>query len=285
MLSSLGCAGLSAFELPELTMDVKGGFDSEYVYRGRKQGNQNFQLGFETGTEVLGGHLYAGAWGNLLTKDTILNVPATGDIPLMTNVAFSLNEAAPYIGYSYGITDMFMIDVGYIAHIYTNMKPLTQYFQNDYGQSGIARNTNEIYLGVAADVILSPKVYVSYDFDREEFCALANVGYSYDLGQFGWNNIAIEAKGEIGYDYAKRPYGIKRYFDAFAQEGGALARSKDYFFWGVGANLVYKYNEHAKVKAGVKYAGNGGSKTDWQNYFFGQHKNMCWFTSCVECSF
>lgn len=43
LIGAMSGVSLGAFELPELTLDVKGSFDSEYVYRGRKQGGQNFQ--------------------------------------------------------------------------------------------------------------------------------------------------------------------------------------------------------------------------------------------------
>lgn len=292
--AALGTASLGAFEMPELTLDVKGGFDSEYVYRGRKQGSQNFQVGFETGTQLLGGHYYLGAWNtNMLEDQTMTFKYKTNDAAGTFNGSLSMNETALYTGYSYGISEKVMLDLGYMAHLYTNMKPWTSAFKEEYG-TGLTRNTNEIYLGMAADVVMSPKLYFSYDFDREEFCLLGTIGYSYDLTQYGWNNIAIEVKGDFGYDYAKRPFGIKNYYSNFAKQaihtvGGqdrtTLGTSKGYVFWSAGANLAYKYNEHAKFKVGVRYSGNAAGKNDWNNYFFGGHKNMCWFTSCVECSF
>lgn len=302
LVSALSSVGLGAFELPELTLDVKGSFDSEYVYRGRKQGGQNFQLGFETGTELFGGHAYVGVWNAEMLKDHSITLPKLDGSD--KEISMSMNETSPYIGFSYGVSDTFMVDAGYIAHLYTNMKPWSSIFNDGTKENpleganrmGFARNTNEIYLGVAADVVMSPKLYFSYDFDREEFCLLGTAGYSYDLGQYGWSNFAIEAKGDFGYDYAKRPFGIKNYYNSYAKAtktGGSesihgenpLGTNKGYVFWGLGANLVYKYNEHAKFKAGVRYSGNAAGKTEWNNYFFGGHKNMCWFTSCVECSF
>lgn len=301
LIGAMSGVSLGAFELPELTLDVKGSFDSEYVYRGRKQGGQNFQLGFETGTELFGGHVYVGVWNAEMLQDHSMDLVKL-DGSDVEKVSMSMNETSPYIGYSYGVSDTFMVDVGYIAHLYTNMKPWSSVFTDGGDDSvsadkktGFARNTNEIYLGVAADVVMSPKLYFSYDFDREEFCLLGTAGYSYDLGQYGWSNFAIEAKGDFGYDYAKRPFGIKNYYNAYAKgvktdgdsihTDGALGTSKGYVFWGLGANVVYKYNEHAKFKAGVRYSGNAAGKNEWNNYFFGGHKNMCWFTSCVECSF
>lgn len=274
LVSTLGGASLMAFDLPELTLDAKGTFDTEYVYRGRKQGQQNFQFGAETGTELLGGHIYAGTWFTLMLQDSFMG-GARG-------LPFNMNEVAPYIGYSYGISDMFMLDAGYIAHLYTGLESFAKKRDLD-----ITRNTNEIYFGLAADVLLSPKMYFSYDFDREEFCMVLNGGYSYDLSQFGLTNFSLEAKAEIGYDNAKRPFGIKN-FEKEAMPAMAVENyefHKDYFFFGLGADVAYKFNENAKAKFGVRYAANTTTKTAWANVFTGEHKNMCWFTSSVECSF
>lgn len=275
-LSVLGGASLSAadWKMPEMTLDMKGSFETEYVYRGRKQGSQNFQFGAEMGTEVMGGHLYGGSWFALMLQDAMTHVLPDEKDNVMS---VSMNEVAPYIGYSYGLSEDFMIDGGYIAHIYSNLKPWS--LENE-----IYRNTNELYLGLAADVIFSPKLYFSYDFEREEFCAIMTGGYSYDLHKMGLKDFSLEAKAEIGYDYSKKPFGFKNYFTDDELVLGK-SNSKDYFFFGVGANAAYMYNENAKVKVGFRYAGNTGSKGSWQNRFFGKHKNMCWFTSSVECSF
>jgi hypothetical protein len=271
---------LSAMEMPQLTLDAKLGFESEHVSRGRKEGNQNFQLAAEVGTEVVGGHAYVGASSSLFLRDTIAKDGTT------TLWSASANQVSPYIGYSHDLMGRFTLDAGYIAHLYTNFRPVDDY----YGLTGdgkvpleLARNTNELYFGATADIICSPRVYFSYDVDREEFCLSGSIGYTYDLGQFGMNRFAVDGKLELGYDYGKRPFGLKDYFK---EDAVGFRQKKDYFFYTLGADIVYKYNEQASLRAGARYAGNSASEHNWNNAIFGcGHKDMIWFTSAVEFSF
>jgi hypothetical protein len=272
----MGALGLNAaaygLALPPLTIDSKIGFESEYVNCGRKEGQECFQLAAETGSEFAGGHLYVGAQSAVMLGDA--------------GKYGSSNSVSPYIGFRRDVLGWLNVDCGYEARLYTNLRPLAAAIQGaivDAGGVSVVRNTNELYAGVSADVLLNPKAYLAYNFDREEFSIVGSIGYSYDLSGFSLGRFALEGKAHIGYDYAKRPFGIREFFGTDSNYAG---KSKDYFYFGLGADLIYKYNEQANIRAGTRYEVNTASKTNWGNAIFGSgHKNLVWFTSAVEFSF
>jgi hypothetical protein len=340
----MGFSTLSAFDVPAFTLDAKVGFDTEFVERGRKEGKQNFKIAAELGVPVAGGQAYAGASAVVMLDD--VHVPpsyAQHGVYSSGNELFSFsqpsggfawgtslgsaNRASPYIGFSRDVSGWFTADVGFIAHFHTNIDYISfdpnsvtgshklgegadNYLEAYYDLAQKAlemwnapRDSREIYIGAAADVIGAPKAYLYYDFDREELNAVISASYGYDLGSLGFNHIVIEGSGRIGYDYAQRPYGRKHYFD----EGMPTCKlAKGYFYFELGADLVYKYNEQASIKTGVRYSVNGNSRGGWANHTFAdcsdsadhltedashecgpfaRPRSTVWFTSSIEFSF
>lgn len=275
MVLALGGNSLSALDMPALTLDAKIGFETEYVERGRKEGKQNFQMAAELGMPFLGGQVYAGASSVLMLEDILIDGDPMG----------SLNQVHPYVGFSHDVVGWFTADLGIAANLYTNgSETITRGW-------GFPRNTTEVYVGAMVDVPFTPKGYLSYDFDREELDMVLSANYSYDLGTLGLSHLVFEGNGFFGYNYTKRPYGIKNFF---ASDGGLRPNeTKDYFYFGLGADLVYKYNEQASIKAGVRYSTNGNSKQGWVNSTMGlpvddgvlRSRNLVWFAGSVEFSF
>ncbi|MDR0679177.1 MAG: hypothetical protein LBF24_02950, partial [Puniceicoccales bacterium] len=132
--------------------------------------------------------------------------------------------------------------------------------------------------------LFAPRAYISYDTNRKELNISFAAGYTYDLGAIGLDHCALEGNFFCGYDYARRPFGISGFFK---EDGLASTERKDYFYYGVGADVIYKYNEQASLRAGLRFSGNSAPRTSWANDLLGfvGHKDLFWFSSAVEFSF
>jgi hypothetical protein len=303
LVGALGMTELPALDLSIVSFDAKLGYESEYVTHGRKEGQENVQLAVELGADMGGGHLYGGATSVVLFKDTNVIAPITETDPQYkaalisprslyykevnakkfaedfsrTN-SYSATNLSPYAGFTFGAGELIKADVGYVAHIYTNLKNYKPPATVD-----VKRNTNEIYGGVRLDVLCDPSIYAFYDIEREEFAFVGAGSYSWDLSPFGLNNVSLEAKATLGYDYAKRPYGGKY----FAVEAPSFNDdSKDYFYYCFEGAAAYRYNDNVTFKGRVSYSGNTASEGSWTNSIFGgKHKNCVWLGGAVEIGF
>ncbi|MDR1255880.1 MAG: hypothetical protein LBJ94_03090 [Puniceicoccales bacterium] len=277
----LGISCLGAFEVPAFGLDTRVKLSTEHVVRGREQGHKVFAPRAEVNLSVLEkAKVYVGTYAFL---------GLDGDVHPNTKFPATRNEVNPYLGASYEITEIFTVDGGYIHHFFTNMPTVLdkpngkegESFAFEPGVSPFKRNTSEIYVGLLGDVLLSPSLYLFYDFGCREIAIEGRVAYTYDLGQFGVGNVAVELGAKVGYDKAKR------YFASNASVGSQGGK-KDYFYYGLNADLVYGLNEHAKARAGVEFAGNNASKDTWVNSVAGggsARKNFVWFNASVDCSF
>lgn len=268
-LISLG--SLEALTLPQFSMDAGGTFSTDFINRGRKEGGYNCELFYESGLDFLGGHGYSGTYAVMMLEN---NQPKA--------LGFSFNESSPYVGYTYSIHKRYNIDLGYIAHFYSNLKQLKDIL---YGQGiGIYRNSNEVYLGLFTDIKLNPCLYFSYDWERREFLAEFSFGYSYDLTPYGMTGLSLDTSFNVGYDSSSRPFGLKSLDETAIWNKGLFKSGKDYLFYGCCVKAVYTFNENARIRAGVHYSGNAGSKSSWQN-MLGKHKNLVAFETGVDLSF
>jgi hypothetical protein len=268
--------------LPAFNVDAKVCFDTENVNRGRKEGQANFKMSTEAGVALLTGHGYIGASSVLMLEDTIL--------------FSSMNTVSPYIGFCHDVCGWFTIDASVAYHSYTNLNLYS--FSTDIGDpsdpeddstigNAAASHGTEFSIGLIGEMLFSPKLYLSYDIDRQEFNAILSASYVYDLGAVGIDHFALKGGLSVGYDSASRPFGIKGYF-ADGGPGNLYDESKGYVYYGVAADLVYKYNEQATFHIGVRFSGNTASENDWQNalcQFDSNSKNLLWFASAVEFSF
>jgi hypothetical protein len=312
LVGALGMAELPALDLSMVSFDAKLGYESEYVTHGRKEGQENVQLAVELGADIGGGHLYGGATSVVLFKDTNVTVPITATDPeyiaaledghslagkdvdagyfakdFSRTHSYSATNLSPYVGFTFGAGELIKADVGYVAHIYTNLSnynpPLIAAAvpeDTPAVYATIKRNTNEIYGGVRLDVLCDPSIYAFYDIEREEFAFVGAGAYSWDLSPLGLNNINLEARATVGYDYAKRPY------------GGRLLNvsnptynddSKAYCYYCFEAIAAYRYNNNVTLKARVSYSGNTAAGGSWVNAICGgEHKNCAWVGGAIE---
>ncbi|MDR2668246.1 MAG: hypothetical protein LBB38_04395 [Puniceicoccales bacterium] len=276
-LGLAGAGALCAVDLPAFNVDAKVCFDTENVNRGRKEGQQNFKISTEAGVALLTGHGYIGASSVLLLEDP--------------NIFGSLNSVSPYVGFCHDVGGWFTVDGSLAYHRYTNVPSIFK----DIASSGdgddviVSDGGVELSVGFIGEMVFSPKLYFSYDFDRREFNTILSASYVYDLGALGLDRFALKGGLSLGYDTASRPYGCKAYFDG---SDGDNDDKKGYFYYGLAADLVYKYNEQATFHAGVRFSGNAAKTSSWANSYFSfgfddyaNPRNLLWFSSAVEFSF
>ncbi|MDR0351410.1 MAG: hypothetical protein LBH49_02070 [Puniceicoccales bacterium] len=386
---SIGLGAISyvnAFEVPTLAVKSGVGFDSEFEYRGRKQGQKIFTPQVEIGLPLLErGEFYVGMQSFLGTDSTGSSAPdvdntistsykpsgnkANTDLSLTAipakktnrkthpkliagphSTLKTMNQVDVYTGFTYQMTDILSADLGYIHHFYTNLKGKVAGVlgKADVPEIGTAiapnhalidgekyvsykfepiffrkTNSNEIYAGVMADVLLNPTTYLAYDFNRRELNFEGRINYTIDLEKYGLSGFSVDLNAKLGYDRASKPFGIpwadwqpsnhqngNRYvkYDKATNtlvegkedkdlglDGDVISSEihggrKGYVYWGAGSDLIYTLNDNAKVRAGVRYVGNDASKDSWVNCigkgFDGKgHKNLLLFSTSIDFSF
>jgi len=221
-------AGLSAQEtgssLTDLSITGTFDFETEYVFRGVQLAPQSFQPSVEFGFPVLGGDLYTGIWTN--------QPIATDGVNTQANIVG--NEIDFYGGFAYPVTDMFTADIGFTYYWYPE------------ATTGNIGQTREIYVGVSADVLLSPAIYFYYDFDLQQTVLEFSIGYSFDLGEYvGAEGISIDVGAYYGWLSSEDTNPL-----------GAGDQKNGYGYVGATADLVYAFSENVSASVGVRWAYN-----------------------------
>ncbi len=197
-------AGVSAqaqeAEASALSVTVDVTYVSDYIFRGAQAGDASIQ----PSVEAAYGDFYAGAWH---TSELSHNDGAT--------------ETDLYAGYGFALTDIVSLDAG-----------VTRYTYNG-GSNG---DTTEVYVGLSADVLLSPSVYYYYDFDLETYVVEGSVGYSLPIDAA---NLSLDLAASVGHV-------------------GAPGDDRTYYV--VGASVPYALSETATLTVGVSYIANDGDK-------------------------
>lgn len=341
----VGLSCLGAFEMPKIDVNTSVGFDSEYVYRGIKRGQQVFlpkaeislavfehsrfyvsanaaiplsdlsdaAYALETATEGIG----AGGKNLKLSDNGKSNEPVK-ILESVGGISFSRVDCSA--GIIYSVTDKIAFDVGYTHYCYTNVGKSVSVFgedlvcnqnetaiaaapdaenvltQNESATGAdseleqLARNQNEIYIGVSADAITCQSLYVFYNFECREVAIEGKVSYTLDLGQFGLNKFLADFSCKAGFDRASRLMGANCVGANSHYDNNVWKNSKDYIYYSAVADLVYSLNEKANMRVGVEYVGNsaknGSSVKRIAISCSGDgHKNMLFFRSSVDCAF
>jgi uncharacterized protein (TIGR02001 family) len=179
-----------------VTLDVT--YVSDYIFRGVKLADDSIQPSIEAAY----GDFYAGLWHS-------------NDI----NSSAGASETDLYAGYGLAINETFSADFGVTRYTYQ-------------GSGSSALNTTEVYVGVSADVLLSPSVYYYHDFDLEVNTYIASIGHSFAISSVG---LSVDTSATYGWVQAPK------------STGG------DYSYWGVGAAVPYALSETATLTAAVNY--------------------------------
>ncbi|MDE6576198.1 MAG: hypothetical protein K2L24_02250 [Opitutales bacterium] len=292
----VGGGAYAEFEMPALSINSSIKFETADVSEGTRSMDQNFKPSVEVGLPLFGkSDLYVGVDSTLATN----------------RKKGQSNEVSPYIGFSYDITDMFTLDLGYQFSRKTSVKDdnrderevqvevegpnLTDESKKDLESKQPKANFHKIYVGVMADVLMRPSVYFEYDTTQKKVNIEGAVGYNLDLVNFGAGGLGIDLGAKVGFSHAKNPDGIKRnVFDKWTKEqrdqkakGKAfewLDCKKNWFYAGANADLVYSLNENAKARAGVAFTFNNAKKDDYKNSM-NRSKHNVWFSSAMEFSF
>ncbi|MDP0501239.1 MAG: hypothetical protein Q7P63_14185 [Verrucomicrobiota bacterium JB022] len=232
MIAALGSvSALSAQSVDNISVSTTFAFENSYVFRGAQLAEETFMPAIDFSAD----NVYFGVWG-------ALPVTGAGD-----------SEVDIYGGYGFELSEIVSLDVGGTYYAY----PDSEDFEND--------NTFEIYAGASFDVLLSPAVYVFYDFDLENFTIEASAGYSYaltdslsaDASVFaGWVDL-----GDAGSDFYETES-----FD-------------DYWYYGVSAALSYALAENASLTGYVNYSGSN------ERQMYSNDKSEVWYGVSVTTGF
>jgi hypothetical protein len=290
LLSSMAAGLLSASFLSAdggsatvpLSLCTGIGFDSEYVERGFKWGQQVFTPGIEIGASVFdGGEIYFSNENFLGVKDSWFN---------KNNLT---------VGFFYEAAELFAVDLGFTAHIQRNLRKEFNAKALDLARKvagnpnltlanigidpaklvGVKKRSYEIYAGLTADVLLNPSLYFAYDFTWKRYNLEAMVKHLHDLSSVGLNGFAVVLSAKLGYDRTKRPLGIKKDVVDIAEY--ILDLKKSYLYYGAQAGIRYTFNPNAYASIDMKYEGLNKKKA----WAFRGHKNLIWVSTAITCSF
>jgi len=179
------------------TLDVS--YVSDYVFRGVKVSDSALQPSLE----ATYADFYAGAWHSNEISD---------------NVGGTQDETDLYVGLKHKLDDTFSADVGVTRYLYNG---------------GSQIDSSEVYVGINANVLLSPSIYAYYDFDKEVATYIGSVGYS----------LPIEA--------------IKSSLDFSASVGFVDINGGQEYLYGVaGVAIPYKLSDTSTLTVGVDYIAN-----------------------------
>lgn len=205
VIAALGVA-VSA-NAQDLSITSTVGYESVYVFRGAELADDIFQ----GSVDLAYGDFYAGIW-------TAQPLTSSQD-----------NEIDVYAGYGFAASDLVSIDFGG-----------TVYYYPEIGSGD--ETTFEAYVGAAFDVMLSPAVYVYYDFDLEVLTIEGSIGYSvplsdvssFDLGGYlgliepdeGDSQYYVGATADIAYSFTESTSGSIGIRVSDLEDGGSE------FYWG-----------------------------------------------------
>lgn len=208
------CSVPAVLAEPEWTEDLSLSailsFESEYVFRGQKQGGESFQPSVEAGYPVGPGDLYAGIWAS----QDISGDPS--------------DEVDFYGGYRLPLTPIFALSAG-----------LTYYWYPDDGS--VPSREEEPFVGISADLPLSPSLFAYYNFALEQMLVELSVGDYVRLA----GNTFLEGGLVLG---------LGRAGDSNSDEVPGKSR-EDFGYYLSYLNLVYDLNEISSVSLGVRYSG------------------------------
>lgn len=211
------------------------GYESAYMFRGFLKDRQVAQSGVELGYAIGQGEIYAGVWGSM---------------PISFRGGNNVNEFDYYIGYTQAIEDIVSLDAGFTYYSYS---------------TGNIRQTREIYAGATADVLLSPSLYVYYDFDLEQAVVEASIAYSFDLEQYTHiTGLSLENSAYFGTVNTRKRFA-----------GNAGIAKNDYVYFGFASDIAYAITDNVSTSFGIRWAinndGQGGNSVNQ-----GQKDNQFW---------
>lgn len=244
-VASLHADGWNDPEWDDLSLTLSTGYATEYFHRATKQSRHTIQAKGEMAYPIHDlADVYAGFWSNN---------------PLTENFA---SEIDLYAGMNYMFYDGFTFDFGYTHYRYragTNLYNKTK--------------TNEIYIGLASDVIFNPAVYFYYNFELKAVVLDFSAGYKFNLAEvFNSNNNTLNRL------YVDTGVSAGWYRSTQFQDNDPRNATVNYAFFTLQSDLIFMINDHANVKTGIRYAVNSESKDNPANDFGGPSM-VAWTTA------
>lgn len=187
----------------DLSVTVDVTYVSDYVFRGTKLADASVQ----PSVEAAYADFYLGAWHTDGISDS------TG------------SETDFYAGYGLKLNDTVKLDAG-----------VTQYTYN----GGSGNDSTEVYVGAAADVLLSPSLYAYYDFDYENTTVEASIGYSFPIDAI---KASLDLSGKVGF------------VDLGDEDSRSLVED-NYTYFVAGVAVPFKLSETATLTVGGEYIYN-----------------------------
>lgn len=185
---------------------------------------------------------------------------------------FRVDLGASYV-YNYGLSKNFKLDMltrGATSSLKTK------------------RNAVECFAGVQCDCLFSPSLYARYNFMERDFNIEARTHYVLDLSDKIYSGVNFELDTMIGFDKLGRPYGVKDKELVRAIFGS----KRDSFYYGVTADIVWHFHDHAGLNVGIDLGGNFAKKNAVTNRYDLQmltkkkiHRCFCGVHAGLECAF
>lgn len=205
LVAGVSAQAQDASEASSLSVTLDVTYVSDYVFRGAKLADASVQ----PSVEAAYGDFYAGIWHTSELSNTTANA----------------TETDLYAGYGLAVTDTISLDGGVTRYTY---------------EGGSGSDSTEIFLGAAADVLLSPSLYAYYDFDLENTTVEASIGYSFPIDAI---NASLDLSGKVGY--------------VDLGDGDVRSAVEDnYTYFVAGAAIPFKLSETATLTVGGEYIYN-----------------------------
>jgi hypothetical protein len=295
------CGGtFFAFADPGSSYDGEISLNGTYIHHGRKEGGASEKMRIEVERSLPNGAIYGGINSASMFEDGGIiffageSITSQQDNSIRVK-AGSFNQIAPEAGFFYDFFGSFCADVGYAAHFYTNLKTTSQFLEVLYGNK-CEKFSSEVYAGLAADVIFSPRIYVSYDINLKELDICASGAYAYDLGRLGLDCLVVEGGLHVGFDSTENPFCINKFFEL---PDLGYGMRKHYTYYGGELALCYRHSPNLTFRLSGHYNGNSAPKDSWPNGHIGaeisetnftfdlgdKNKNVVWFSAAMAFSF
>jgi hypothetical protein len=192
---------VTASESPALSVTASMSYDGKYVFRG----TQLAEAIFSPAVNVSYGNVYGGLWFAVPCQD--------GDD--------YVNEMDANFGYMAQVSDLFKLDVGVTRYAYDEIL-------DDWMNNG---NSTEAYVGLNADYVLSPALYIYRDFDLSTITYEGKISHSIEV----MKDLSVAIGASAGY---VRP------------DDEDL---DDYVYVNAKADLVYALADKSSASVGIRY--------------------------------
>jgi opacity protein-like surface antigen len=285
----LGLCQLGAIGATDVSVDMGAGFRTRYVEKGAIRGKEVFTSDVKIGVKVMENCRIYGGVESFMSARTGSTYDSEEKYLGPKNL---YDRAAPFVGVEYEVSDALVVDVGYKHNFYPKISEMCKVVPVI---NSVKKCSGELYAGISYDYPVAPSLYISYDFQRRGFNAIGALDYEHALG----GGLKLKLGASIGYDVTKKPFACKFVADADAGAYKDLLvglkeslKKKGYVYYGVTADLVYSFNEHASASIGIGFAGNGAKRISssgkvqagsWVND--DNKKNNLWFSASVDCNF